>query len=214
MILQRNIEYLMESDPEIQQIISDDPTMAEVSALAEYTGISWQNLIQFNLSALELPWTEIKFIFLDVDGVLTEGGMFYTEDGAEFKRFDTKDGMAIKTAMNHGYEFGIISSGVNKAIIQHRADMFGIKRMYVGGDSKQVVAERWLADMDLDWDQTGYIGDDINDLKMFEKVAIAACPADATNPIKAAASFVLESAGGKGCVREFARYLPPLKSIL
>jgi 3-deoxy-D-manno-octulosonate 8-phosphate phosphatase (KDO 8-P phosphatase) len=214
MILQRNIEYLMESDPEIQQIISDDPTMAEVSALAEYTGISWQNLIQFNLSALELPWTEIKFIFLDVDGVLTEGGMFYTEDGAEFKRFDTKDGMAIKTAMNHGYEFGIISSGVNKAIIQHRADMFGIKRVYVGGDSKQVVAERWLADMDLDWDQTGYIGDDINDLKMFEKVAIAACPADATNPIKAAASFVLESAGGKGCVREFARYLPPLKSIL
>ena len=214
MILQRNIEYLMESDPEIQQIISDDPTMAEVSALAEYTGISWQNLIQFNLSALELPWTEIKFIFLDVDGVLTEGGMFYTEDGAEFKRFDTKDGMAIKTAMNHGYEFGIISSGVNKAIIQHRADMFGIKRMYVGGDSKQVVAERWLADMDLDWDQTGYIGDDINDLKMFEKVAIAACPADATNPIKAAASFVLESAGGKGGVREFARYLPPLKSIL
>ena len=214
MILQRNIEYLMESDPEIQQIISDDPTMAEVSALAEYTGISWQNLIQFNLSALELPWTEIKFIFLDVDGMLTEGGMFYTEDGAEFKRFDTKDGMAIKTAMNHGYEFGIISSGVNKAIIQHRADMFGIKRMYVGGDSKQVVAERWLADMDLDWDQTGYIGDDINDLKMFEKVAIAACPADATNPIKAAASFVLESAGGKGCVREFARYLPPLKSIL
>ena len=214
MILQRNIEYLMESDPEIQQIISDDPTMAEVSALAEYTGISWQNLIQFNLSALELPLTEIKFIFLDVDGVLTEGGMFYTEDGAEFKRFDTKDGMAIKTAMNHGYEFGIISSGVNKAIIQHRADMFGIKRVYVGGDSKQVVAERWLADMDLDWDQTGYIGDDINDLKMFEKVAIAACPADATNPIKAAASFVLESAGGKGCVREFARYLPPLKSIL
>lgn len=214
MILQRNIEYLMESDPEIQQIISDDPTMAEVSALAEYTGISWQNLIQFNLSALELPWTEIKFIFLDVDGVLTEGGMFYTEDGAEFKRFDTKDGMAIKTAMNHGYEFGIISSGVNKAIIQHRADMFGIKRVYVGGDSKQVVAERWLADMDLDWDQTGYIGDDINDLKMFEKVAIAACPANATNPIKAAASFVLESAGGKGCVREFARYLPPLKSIL
>ncbi len=214
MILQRNIEYLMESDPEIQQIISDDPTMAEVSALAEYTGISWQNLIQFNLSALELPWTEIKFIFLDVDGVLTEGGMFYTEDGAEFKRFDTKDGMAIKTAMNHGYEFGIISSGVNKAIIQHRADMFGIKRVYVGGDSKQVGAERWLADMDLDWDQTGYIGDDINDLKMFEKVAIAACPADATNPIKAAASFVLESAGGKGCVREFTRYLPPLKSIL
>lgn len=214
MILQRNIEYLMESDPEIQQIISDDPTMVEVSALAEYTGISWQNLIQFNLSALELPWTEIKFIFLDVDGVLTEGGMFYTEDGAEFKRFDTKDGMAIKTAMNHGYEFGIISSGVNKAIIQPRADMFGIKRVYVGGDSKQVVAERWLADMDLDWDQTGYIGDDINDLKMFEKVAIAACPADATNPIKAAASFVLESAGGKGCVREFARYLPPLKSIL
>jgi len=214
MMLKQNIAYLIAKDPSIQSLISDDPTISEIEALAKHTGYTWQNLIQFNLIAADLPWDRIKFIFLDVDGALTEGGMFYTEEGAEFKRFDTKDGMAIKTAMNHGYQFGIISSGVNKAIIQHRADMFGIKHVYVGGDPKLTVAERWLADMDLDWNQTGYIGDDINDLKMFEKVAIAACPADATNPIKAAASFVLESAGGKGCVREFARYLPPLKSIL
>ena len=157
MMLKQNIAYLIAKDPAIQSLISDDPTISEIEALAKHTGYSWQNLIQFNLNAADLPWDKIKFIFLDVDGALTEGGMFYTEEGAEFKRFDTKDGMAIKTAMNHGYQFGIISSGLNKTIIQHRADMFGIKHVYVGGDPKPTVAERWLLDMDLDWNQVGYL---------------------------------------------------------
>jgi YrbI family 3-deoxy-D-manno-octulosonate 8-phosphate phosphatase len=212
--LQENIAFLVSQNSSLSGLINDDPSISQLEKFCEIGEVSLENLLQFNLAASQLPWEKIKFIFLDVDGVMTEGGMFYTEEGAEFKRFDTKDGMAIKEAMKHGIEFGIISSGVNKAIIQNRADMFGIKRVYVGAEPKMTIAEKWLADMDLEWDQIGYVGDDINDLKMFDKVEIAACPSDATNPIKAAASFVLEAKGGHGCVREFVRYLPMLKTIL
>lgn len=213
-ILRDNIKHLQTIHPDVGQGLSTNPTLLDLENLCAKTGYDIATLFQFNLSALQLPWGDIKFIFLDVDGVLTEGGMFYTEEGDEFKRFETKDGMAIKEAIKQGIEFGIISSGVNKAIIQHRADMFGIKRVYVGAEQKVTIAEKWLTDMDLDWNQIGYIGDDINDLKMFDKVAIAACPADASIPNKSAASFVLQSTGGNGCAREFLRYLPLLKAII
>lgn len=213
-ILRENLNHLLSAQADLGDTLSEDPTLSELELICEKTGYDLSTLFQYNMNALRLPWSDIKFIFLDVDGVLTEGGMFYTEEGAEFKRFDTKDGMAIKEAMKHGIEFGIISSGINKAIIQHRADMFGIKRVYVGAEPKLSIAEKWLMDMDLDWNQIGYIGDDINDLKMFDKVAIAACPSDASIPNKKAASFVLQSLGGHGCAREFLRYLPPLKSVI
>jgi 3-deoxy-D-manno-octulosonate 8-phosphate phosphatase (KDO 8-P phosphatase) len=194
-----------------------EPESLQVNALegiAAEAGVTLADLLLFDLSTAALPWKDLKFIFLDVDGVLTEGGMHYTESGDEFKRFDTKDGMAIKVGMQHGLQFGIISSGVNKAIIQHRADMFGIEHVYVGTEPKLTIAKQWLDQMGIDWAATGYIGDDINDLKMFEQVAIAGCPSDATLPIKQAADFVLTEKGGHGCVRQFLRHHPQLKEAL
>ncbi|HAW20948.1 MAG TPA: 3-deoxy-D-manno-octulosonate 8-phosphate phosphatase [Flavobacteriales bacterium] len=211
-LLHQNIKWLREQD--LNLTISDDPTVSEIEALAAKLDCPLSNLIIFNMQAQSLDWQKIKFVFLDVDGVLTEGGMFYTEEGAEFKRFDTKDGMAIKEAMKVGIQFGIISSGINKAVIQNRADMFGIKKVYVGAEPKVKIAETWLQDLGIGWDEVGYLGDDINDLKMFEKVGIAACPSDATNPNKRAASFLLQSKGGHGCVREFMGYIPSLKDKL
>lgn len=205
---------MLDQHPDLRSSFREDPTISELQSLAERSGYSLENLLQYNLRAEELPWNRISFVFLDVDGVMTEGGMFYTDDGDEFKRFDTKDGMAIKEAMKCGIKFGIISSGVNKRIIQHRADMFGIKHVYVGADPKLLVAEKWLDELNLDWSETGYIGDDINDLQMFGKAGLTACPADATNRIKARANLVLQSNGGHGCVREFMRYFPQLKNVL
>lgn len=210
--LRENIAYLTTLDPGIH--VTADPTLSELESLAERLELPLDALLLFNMVPSSLPWEQLRFIFLDVDGVLTEGGMFYTESGDEFKRFDTKDGMAIKHAMQHGIGFGIISSGVNEAIIRHRADMFGIDRVYVGTEPKLEIAERWLGEMGLDWSQIGYIGDDINDLTMFDKSMVAACPSDATVPIKKAASFVLQARGGHGCVREFVRCFPQLKDVL
>lgn len=212
--LEQNIAFLLELHPELRSGWSDDPALSQLESLAEHSGYSLENLLQFNLSAQELPWSHLSFIFLDVDGVMTEGGMFYTDDGDEFKRFDTKDGMAIKEAMKCGLRFGIISSGINERIIKHRADMFGIEHVYVGTEPKMQIAEKWLQEMDLDWTEVGYIGDDINDLQMFGKAGLTACPADATDRIKSRADFVLQSDGGHGCIREFMRYFPQLKNVL
>tara|TARA_B110000046_G_C12968309_1_gene387778 strand:- start:727 stop:1374 length:648 start_codon:yes stop_codon:yes gene_type:complete len=212
--LQQNIRFLLDQHPELSQSLGDDPRLSQLENLAENAGCPVESILLHNLEAQTFPWQTLKFIFLDVDGVMTEGGMFYTDDGNEFKRFDTKDGMAIKEAMKHGVEFGIISSGVNKKIIQHRADMFGVKHIYVGADPKLIIAQKWLTDLDLAWNQCGYIGDDINDLQMFDKVSIKACPSDAVDRIKSKADFVLQSKGGHGCVREFVSYLPNLKNIL
>lgn len=213
-LLEQNINFLKQNHPDWFSDFPEDPSLSHLLSICEKAEITLENLLLFNTQTTQLPWEKIKFIFLDVDGVMTEGGMFYTEDGDEFKRFDTKDGMAIKEAMKIGIEFGIISSGVNKKIIEHRADMFGIKHVYVGADPKLTIAERWMDQLDLEWENVGYIGDDINDLQMFGRAGLTACPSDATLPIKKAADFVLESKGGHGCIREFLRYFPSLKSTL
>ena len=212
-LLEKNIQYLIAINPGLPEV-NEGSSIKELRQFAEQCNQSLENLMFFNLRVTDLPFQQLRFIFLDVDGVLTEGGMFYTEEKTEFKRFDTKDGMAIKEAMKHGIEFGIISSGVNEAIIRHRADMFGIKHVYVGAEPKLKVATKWLDALEMEWSNVGYIGDDINDLGMFEQAEIAACPSDATLPIKNAADLVLESKGGYGCVREFVRCIPQLKTIL
>lgn len=209
-----NIAHILKQQPELVGTLSPDPTLAELNNLAEKSGYALEHLIQFNLSAEELMWSNIRIVLLDVDGVLTEGGMFYTERGDEFKRFDTKDGMAIKEAMKQGIEFGIISSGINKNIIQHRADMFGIKHVYVGTEPKLKIAEKWLDELGFNWIEVAYIGDDINDLEMIAKSGVSACPADAASRVKSEVSFVLKSKGGHGCVREFMAYFPQLKHTI
>lgn len=214
MLFKKNIAYLQRAKPEYFSAIDASSNLEVLSQACRAAGIQLENLLLFNLDLDGINWSKLKFVFLDVDGVMTEGGMFYTDAGDEFKRFDTKDGMAIKMAMKQGIEFGIISSGVNQKIIQHRADMFGIKHVYVGTEPKLQVAEQWLKNLNLKWEEVGYIGDDINDLQMFERAGITACPADATNPIKKAADFILESKGGHGCIREYLRYIPSLKSTL
>lgn len=208
-ILRQNLSFLGET-----HIPAGELSLHELQAIAQRYELELADLLLYHLSAAALPWQQLQFIFLDVDGVLTEGGMYYTEQGDEFKRFDTKDGMAIKVGMQHGLQFGIISSGVNEEIIQHRAEMFGIEHVYVGTEPKLHIAQKWLTTLGIGWDAAGYIGDDINDLKMFEKVAIAGCPADAVLPIKKKANFVLTAKGGHGCVRQFLRHHPQLSHLL
>ena len=212
--LLKNLQYLKLKHPDITLGLDDNTTILQLEALCARLGVSIQTLVSFNLEAGELPWKEIKFIFLDVDGVMSEGGMFYTEKGDEFKRFDTKDGMAIKKAQEAGIEFGIISSGYKAEIINHRASMFGIEHVYVGREKKEKIAGEWLKDTGLSWSQCGYIGDDINDKEMMQRVAISAAPSNAVSSIKSIASFVLHKKGGFGCVREFISYLPALKDKL
>jgi 3-deoxy-D-manno-octulosonate 8-phosphate phosphatase (KDO 8-P phosphatase) len=145
----------------------------------------------------------IRLLVLDVDGVMTDGGMYYTESGDQFKKFDTKDGMGIKLAMELGIQVAFLSSGTNTNIIHARANTLGVKLVHVGPEEKFGILSGWCKELGIGLDEVAYIGDDVNDLECITKVGISACPSDAVWAIRKAANVVLALNGGQGCVREF-----------
>lgn len=145
----------------------------------------------------------IKLLLLDVDGVLTDGGMYYTENGDYMKKFNAKDGLAIRRAERYGLEIGLITSSTQDRLIRQRAETLKIKLLHIGDGKKQEIVARWLTEKKMDWTQVAYIGDDLNDWEVMQQVGLAVCPADACRQIKAIAKLVLQSKGGEGCVREF-----------
>lgn len=151
----------------------------------------------------EFATHKIKFLVLDVDGVMTDGGMYYTEAGDQFKKFNTKDGMAIKVALSKGYQVAFLSSGSQETIVKNRAKTLGLERVYVGSRPKLQVLIEWCRELDLSMENVAYVGDDINDLEVMDAVGFSGCPADAVEAIKQKANVILKRKGGDACVREF-----------
>ena len=145
----------------------------------------------------------IKLLVLDVDGTLTDAGVYVMEDGSQFKKFNARDGMGIIQARKAGIEVGIISHSFVTSMVESRANSLGLKYFYVGQDSKVEVLEKWMEELGLTYKEIAYIGDDINDMDVMLKVGVSACPADAVSTIKEIASIQLNKKGGEGCVREF-----------
>lgn len=146
---------------------------------------------------------DFRFLALDIDGVMTDGGMFYAESGDEFKKFNAKDGLAIIRLIEGGYHVGFISSGFNKEIIQRRAQLLKVQHVYCGTWKKTQVIENWCKNLNISMKNVAYIGDDLNDIDLMRKVGFTACPADAAPEVKHLAHVVLSKGGGKGCIREF-----------
>lgn len=145
----------------------------------------------------------IKFLVLDVDGTMTDGGIYIMEGGRQFKKFNAKDGLGIKLAIEAGVEVGIISHSLVAEMVTSRANALGMKYYYVGQRAKEEVLEEWLEELKLDYSQIAFIGDDLNDFEIMQKVGFRACPADAVDQIRAISNVVLEKTGGDGAVREF-----------
>ena len=145
----------------------------------------------------------IKFVVFDVDGVLTDAGMYYTESGDEFKRFNARDGLAMKALPKMGIETGIISHGINENLIRRRAALLAIQRVYCGSQPKLEILSAWCEEMNIALSEVAYIGDDVNDLPLFEHCGFTAAPADALPAVRNLAHVVLQNKGGYGCVREW-----------
>lgn len=145
----------------------------------------------------------IKFLVLDVDGTMTDAGVYVMEDGRQFKKFNARDGLGIQRAMKVGIEIGIISHSLVTTMIEARANTLGLNYFYVGQAPKVEVLEKWKQKLNLPDEQIAYIGDDINDLEIMQQVGVSACPADAVEDILAIANIQLSKKGGEGCVREF-----------
>ena len=152
---------------------------------------------------------QIKLFLCDVDGTLTDGGMYYSENGDELKKFNTRDGMGFQLLREVGIKTGIITSE-NTKIVENRAKKLKVDFLYQGkrDGGKLAVAKEICERLGITLDEVAYIGDDINCIELLKAVGIKACPADACEEVKNISGIhVMKKKGGEGCVRELANTL-------
>lgn len=218
MLLKQNIEYLIEAK---EVALSEFLTKNEVNSVEEFTleqlgeigkhyEVNLKDLLFSDLRALSTQLKKIKLLILDVDGVMTDGGMYFTESGDQMKKYNTKDGMAIIHLTKNDFQVGIISSGFKAEMVKARATLLGIQHFYVGRGKKIEVLNKWCEELGISLSEVAMIGDDINDLEVMQAIGVSACPNDAVAKIKNQAKIILNKKGGEGCVREFIdNYLLP-----
>lgn len=149
----------------------------------------------------------IKFFATDVDGVLTDAGMYYTENGDELKKFHTHDGMGIKLLMKAGVKTAIITSE-NVKLVERRANKLKVNYLRLGAEDKLTLAKEMCTELGITLDEMAYIGDDINDFELLSNVGWAACPANALPKIKNIPGIThISKSGGTGAVREFTELI-------
>lgn len=142
----------------------------------------------------------LKMVVTDVDGVLTDGGMYYFESGDEAKKFNTKDGMAVELFRKEGIEV-IFMTRESTQIVVDRANKLGVRLEDGIKDKGKVLSER-LKEYNLFPQQVAYIGDDVNDLEALKMVGVAICPADAVGLVKNICHLITKAKGGEGVLRE------------
>lgn len=145
--------------------------------------------------------SHIKAFVFDVDGVLTDGSVHVTETGEQLRRFSIKDGYAVQLAVKRGFPIAIISGGRSQSVVS-RLQGLGIKDIYIGVETKMDAFEEFLLIHDLHAEQVVYMGDDIPDYPVMQKVGLPVCPADAAEEIKAISTYISPKNGGEGCVRD------------
>ncbi len=158
---------------------------------------TWQRQrIDARLARLEL-------LVLDVDGVLTDGGLWFNPDGQLQKRFDVRDGLGIRLLQQAGLKLAFLSGGMGGAT-EVRAQQLGIKHCLVGIKDKPKALAGLQSDLGVDKHQTCFIGDDLNDLAVRQQIELLITPADACKAVRRRADWVLSRNGGHGAVREAA----------
>ena len=140
------------------------------------------------------------FVF-DVDGVMTNGQIMITTEGEMYREMNTRDGFAIKCALERDYKVAIISGGTNEGV-RKRLETLGVDKVYLGIHEKDIAFDDFLKTYDIDPEEVLCMGDDIPDLSVLEKVGVATCPQDAVSDVKKIVDYVSHKKGGDGCVRE------------
>ena len=144
---------------------------------------------------------ELKLFLLDVDGVLTDGTITYTDEGNEIKTFHTRDGLGIRLLMESGVEVGLITARESEAVNRRVQDL-GIKYVFQKAKNKLEIFENLLQELALQPSQVGYMGDDWLDLPLLVRVGFAATVQDAADEVLQVAHYITKRKGGRGAVRE------------
>lgn len=147
-----------------------------------------------------------KLILTDIDGVWTDGGMFYDQTGNEWKKFNTSDSAGVLFARKLEIPIGIIT-GEDTEIVSRRAEKLKIEILYQGISNKLKVAEEICKDLQISLEEVAYIGDDLGDLELLKAVGYSAAPMNSPEYIKKHVNFVTQKSGGEGAFREFVERL-------
>ena len=149
---------------------------------------------------------KVELILSDVDGVLTDGGIIFDNQGIELKRFHSRDGLGIKQWRRGGFTFGILTAR-SSHIVKVRAAELGVDVVRQGFEEKLSVALEVISELGLEPDQVAFIGDDLTDLPVMRTVGLAIAVADACDEVRSAAQHVTKLAGGQGAVREAIEFI-------
>jgi 3-deoxy-D-manno-octulosonate 8-phosphate phosphatase (KDO 8-P phosphatase) len=214
MYLEQNIKGLCEKfGIDFQDFLEDlnienvhELTVFDLQSICEEYKIDMMSLLfvhSVKTNQLKSKIDQIKLLVLDVDGVMTDGGMYMTENGDQMKKFNTKDGMAIIHLTKSNFPVAIISSGFKGEAVTSRANTLGIQYCSVNREPKLDRLNKICSELSIDLSNVAMIGDDINDLEVLKLIGLSVCPMDAVPVIKKNVDIVLNLNGGKGCVREF-----------
>lgn len=152
----------------------------------------------------------LKILLMDVDGVLTDGSVFYGTSGVEIKQFHIQDGMGIDLAIRAGLKVGIIT-GRQSDLVDRRAKELGMTIVMQGYYDKVVALNKILKEEGIPPNKIGYVGDDLLDLGVMEKVGFRAAPSNAVKEVKQVVDYVCRSGGGQGAVREVVDLILEIK---
>ena len=145
---------------------------------------------------------KVKLILTDIDGVWTDGGMYYDQVGNEWKKFHTYDSAGVLFAHQQNVPVGIIT-GESTAIVERRAKKLHIDYLFQGVQDKLSVAQQLCERLNITLEEVAYIGDDLNDQRLLQVVGVSAAPQSAPDYIKKKVMYVMNKKGGEGCFREF-----------
>ena len=155
---------------------------------------------------------KIKLLAFDVDGVMTDGSVTYDENGVEYKTFNVKDGHGIVRMNQSGFITAIITAR-NNGTVKHRAENLNITEIYQGQKYNLPALEEIMKKYGLTYENVSYMGDDIPDVCILEKVGLSCCPNDAVSEVKAICNFKSNFNGGRGAVRELCDFILDAQGI-
>jgi len=162
--------------------------------------------VSFDSLELKLAAGKIKCVAFDVDGVMTDGSLTFFEDGREVKTFNAKDGQGVCMLNAAGIKTVIITAREN-GTVRVRAKILDIAKLYEGQKNKVIALGNLADEFDLKYDEIAYMGDDLPDLGVLNKVGLPACPNDAVDEVKEVCKFISTKGGGRGAVREFCEFI-------
>ena len=155
---------------------------------------------------------KIKMLVFDVDGVMTDGSITYDENGVEYKTFFAKDGHGIVRMNKSGFITAIITAR-NNGTVTHRAKNLNFTELYQGYKYKLPALEELMKKYNLSFENISYMGDDLPDICVLEKVGLACCPGDAVEEVKEVCDFISKYNGGRGAVRELCDFILDAQGI-